>query len=140
MSPFRRKLAKELNRPSNSIQIQDSNCTYDDIIELTTKMNSRFNYKTQIQEIARRVLVSLFPPFILDRYPTWFARPFPIFSARMCAWATVVGGTWGSPAMRVGRNLGVHTMSHDGHTGLFKASQATPWTLLWRHRRSYEIH
>lgn len=97
MSLFRRKLAEELSRPSNSIQIQDSNCTHDDfngIIELTTKMNSRFNNKTQIQEIARRVLVSLFPPFILDRYPTWFARPFPIFSARMCAWATVVGGTW----------------------------------------------
>ena len=97
MSLFRRKLAEELSRPGNSIQIQDSNCTYDDfngIIELTTKMNSRFNNKTQIQEIARRVLVSLFPPFILDRYPTWFARPFPIFSARMCAWATVVGGTW----------------------------------------------
>ena len=94
MSLFQRKLAEELNRPSNSIQIQDSNCTYDDIIELTTNMNSRYNNKTQIQEIARRVLVSLFPPFILDRYPTWFAQPFPIFSARMCAWATVVGGTW----------------------------------------------
>ena len=97
MSLFRRKLAEELNRPSNSIQIQDSNCTYDDfngIIELTSNMNSRYNNKTQIQEIAHRVLVSLFPPFILDRYPTWFARPFPILSARMCAWATVVGGTW----------------------------------------------
>ena len=97
MSLFRMKLSEQLNRPGNSIRIEDSKRAVDDfegIIELTYNMNSRYNNRTQIQEIAREVLVSLFPPFILHRYPSWFARPFPVFSARMCAWATVVGGTW----------------------------------------------
>lgn len=97
MSLFRTKLAEQLTRPGNSIRIRDSKLALDDfqgIIELTYDMNSRYKNITQIQEIACDVLVSLFPSFILDRYPSWFARPFPKFSARMCAWATVVGGTW----------------------------------------------
>ena len=97
MSLFRVKLAERLNRPSNNIQTADSNLALDDfmgIIELTSSMNSQYNNRTEVQEIAREVLVSLFPSFILDRYPSWFATPFPDFSARMCAWATVVGGTW----------------------------------------------
>lgn len=97
MSLFRAKLSEQLNKPGNSIRIEDSRRAADDfegIIELTSIMNSRYNNRTEIQEIARDVLVSLFPPFILHRYPSWFARPFPMFSARMCAWATVVGGTW----------------------------------------------
>ncbi|KAL3807132.1 hypothetical protein ACHAXA_010183 [Cyclostephanos tholiformis] len=97
MSLFRAKLSERLNNPGNSILIEDSRLAADDfegIVELTSKMNSRYNNRTEIHEIAREVLVSLFPPFILDRYPSWFARPFPVFSARMCAWATVVGGTW----------------------------------------------
>lgn len=97
MSLFRARLSGQLNKPGSSIRIEDSRRAADDfegIIELTFKMNSRYNNRTEIQEIARKVLVSLFPPFILQRYPSWFARPFPVFSARMCAWATVVGGTW----------------------------------------------
>ncbi|KAL3761463.1 hypothetical protein ACHAW5_001393 [Stephanodiscus triporus] len=120
MSIFRIKLSEQLNRPSNSIRIDDSKRELDDfegIIELTSNMNSRYNNRTQIQEIAREVLVSLFPPFILHLYPSWFARPFPVSSARMCAWATVVGGTWlmgecevnDVPEMGIdgGRDLGV---------------------------------
>ena len=97
MSLFRIKLSERLDRPSNSIRIPDSKLRTDDfqgIIEITYSMNSQYNNRTQVQELAREVLVSLFPTFILDRYPSWFAKPFPDFSARMCAWATVVGGTW----------------------------------------------
>lgn len=97
MSTFRTKLSERLDRSDNSIRIKDSPLATNDfkgIIELTTTMNSQYTNRTQIQEIARDVLVSLFPTFILDRYPTWFANPFPEFSAKMCAWATVVGGTW----------------------------------------------
>jgi len=97
MSLFRVKLSERLNRPSNNIRIADSNLPLNDfkgINELTYSMNSQYNNRTQVQEIAEDVLVALFPPFILDRYPSWFAMPFPDFSAKMCAWATTVGGTW----------------------------------------------
>lgn len=92
MTLFRTKLAEKL-----SDRIPDSSKSCSDfmgIVELTSSMNAEYKNRTEIQELACEVLVSLFPPFILDRYPTWFAKPFPNFSARMCAWATVVGGTW----------------------------------------------
>lgn len=97
MSLFRVKLSERLTRSSNKIQAVDSKLALNDfngIVEITSIMNSQYNNRTEVQEMARDVLVSLFPSFILDRYPLWFARPFPDFSARMCAWATVVGGTW----------------------------------------------
>lgn len=97
MSLFRFKLAERLNRPDDDIRVPDSKLALNDfagIVEITSAMNSQYNNRTQVQELAREVLVSLFPPFILDRYPSWFAQPFPVFSAKMCAWATVVGGTW----------------------------------------------
>lgn len=86
------------------------------IIEIAARMNSQYNNRTQVQTIAQDVLVSLFPTFILDRYPSWFAKPFPEFSAKMCAWATCVGGTWlmgessvnNIPNMEIGgENMGV---------------------------------
>ena len=97
MSFFRYKLAQRLNRPDNAIITPDSKLPLNDfmgIIDLTTRMNTQHFNRETIQTMAQDVLVSLFPKFILDRYPTWFAQPFPDFSARMCAWATCVGGTW----------------------------------------------
>ena len=97
MSLFRVKLAERLNNINNEIRTQDSKLPLNDfmgIVELTSSMNAEYNNRTEVQELAREVLVSLFPTFILDRYPSWFAQPFPIFSAKMCAWATMVGGTW----------------------------------------------
>eukprot|EP00986_Skeletonema_menzelii_P005724 scaffold2119_cov138-Skeletonema_menzelii.AAC.4 len=97
MSLFRYKLAQRLNRPDNAIITPDSKLPLNDfmgIIDLTTRMNSQHFDRATIHAMAQDVLVSLFPKFILDRYPTWFAQPFPDFSARMCAWATCVGGTW----------------------------------------------
>jgi len=97
MSLFRVKLSERLERPTNNIRVADSKLPPNDftgIIELTSSMNSQYNNRTEVQEMARDVLVSLFPTFILDRYPSWFAEPFPEFSAKMCAWATVVGGMW----------------------------------------------
>lgn len=102
MSLFRVKLSERINRPSNiinnnNIRTPDSKLALNDfmgIVELASSMNSQYNNRTQVQNMAQDVLVSLFPPFILDRYPSWFAKPFPEFSAKMCAWATTVGGTW----------------------------------------------
>lgn len=97
LSSFRTKLSERLYRSDNVIRIKDSQLAKDEfagIIELTTVMNSQYTNRTQIQEMSRDVLISLFPLFILERFPSWFAKPFPEFSAKMCAWATVVGGTW----------------------------------------------
>ena len=97
MSLFRYQLSQRLNRPDNTIITPDSKLPLNDfmgIIDLATRMNSQHFNRAKIQTMAQDVLVSLFPTFILDRYPSWFAQPFPVFSARMCAWATVVGGTW----------------------------------------------
>ena len=97
MSLFRCKLSQRLNRPDNTIITPDSILPLNDfmgIIDLTARMNSQHSNRKTIQTMAQDVLVSLFPRFILDRYPSWFAKPYPKFSAKMCAWATVVGGTW----------------------------------------------
>jgi hypothetical protein len=97
MSLFRFKLAQRLSRSDNEIIIPDSKLPLNDfmgIIDLTSRMNAQHSNRKTVQTYAQEVLVSLFPTFILDRYPSWFAKPFPEFSAKMCAWATVVGGTW----------------------------------------------
>lgn len=98
-SLFRSKLASRLcqKQHPNEIAISDSTRPLDDfqgIIEITHSMNSRYANRTVVQSLAQDVLVSLFPPFILNRYPSWFARPFPGFSSKMCAYATVAFGTW----------------------------------------------
>lgn len=87
---FRSKLASRLGQDQhpNEIVIADSSRPYHNfmgIIELTHSMNSQYNNRTTVQHLAQDVLVSLFPSFILDRYPKWFAEPFPEFSCRMCA-------------------------------------------------------
>ena len=98
LSLFRRKLASRLSTPlsETEIAIPDSSITddYSAIISLTHKMNLQYSNRTTVQLLAQEVLVSLFPKFILDRFPLWFARPFPDFSANMCAYATVAFGTW----------------------------------------------
>jgi hypothetical protein len=64
------------------------------IIEITHAMNTQYTNRTAVQLLAQDTLISLFPPFILDRYPSWFAKPFPEFSSKMCAYATMAFGTW----------------------------------------------
>ena len=76
MSLFRQKLAEKIDRlPDSKLPKND----FMGIIELTSGMNLQYNNRTQVQELAQGVLVSLFPPFILKRFPTWFAKPFPNF-------------------------------------------------------------
>lgn len=96
---FRGRLASRLcnTQTPDEIVIADSLLPYDDfeaIIDITHSMNSRYSNRTVVQTLAQDVLISLFPPFILDRFPSWFAKPFPVFSSKMCAYATVAFGTW----------------------------------------------
>jgi len=76
MTLFRTKLAEKIDRlPDSNLPKNDFNA----IIELTSGMNIQYNNRTQVQELAQGVLISLFPTFILKRFPAWFARPFPNF-------------------------------------------------------------
>lgn len=87
---YQRQLPDANHIPDSSFPLHD----YRGIIELARAMNFNYTNRRQVQSIAQDVLVSLFPPFILERYPSWFAIPFPEFSSKMCAFATVTFGTW----------------------------------------------
>ncbi|KAL3774191.1 hypothetical protein ACHAWO_000471 [Cyclotella atomus] len=96
---FRERLASRLGERQhpNEIIIPDSSRPYHDfmgIIEITHAMNTQYTNRTAVQILAQDTLISLFPSFILDRYPSWFAKPFPEFSSKMCAYATMAFGTW----------------------------------------------
>ena len=76
MGLFRNKLAEKINRvPDSKLPKND----FMGIVDLTSGMNIQYNNRTQVQDLAQEVLISLFPPFILERFPTWFAKPFPNF-------------------------------------------------------------
>jgi len=102
----------------------DSKLPHDDykgLMELTTAMNSRFSDKREVQLISQSVLgmpmkgysrsknprfrflmlellcilsVSLFPSWLPPRFAVMFSKPFPAFSCRLNAWATMMAGTW----------------------------------------------
>ncbi|KAL7475492.1 hypothetical protein ACHAW6_001404 [Cyclotella cf. meneghiniana] len=96
---FRTKLSSRLSNKKHPTEIAIPDAPhpshdYGAIIELTHTMNSQYRNRTAVQSLAQDVLISLFPSLILDRYPSWFARPFPKFSSQMCAYATVAFGTW----------------------------------------------
>ena len=137
---FRAKLAARLDR---TLRIPDSRRAPDDfagIVELTSRMNAISNNRTEVQEMAREVLVSCFPSFVLDRYATWFAAPFPRFSSQMCARATVWFATWlGACVLRCARRC-VSLMRSSGtsprflclsiHSGRMR-SKRYPWVEHW---------
>jgi hypothetical protein len=75
----------------------DSKLPQDDyvgLIELASAMNSRYSDRTQVQQIAQATLRSLFPSWMPPQFSILFSKPFPEFSSRLNAWATMVGGTW----------------------------------------------
>eukprot|EP00547_Thalassionema_nitzschioides_P010789 CAMPEP_0194263408 /NCGR_PEP_ID=MMETSP0158-20130606/47042_1 /TAXON_ID=33649 /ORGANISM="Thalassionema nitzschioides, Strain L26-B" /LENGTH=191 /DNA_ID=CAMNT_0039003591 /DNA_START=2231 /DNA_END=2806 /DNA_ORIENTATION=- len=57
-------------------------------------MNARYSDRTQVQNVAQQVLVSIFPLWLSRFYSIFFSGPFPQFSCRMNAWAALIVGTW----------------------------------------------
>jgi Beta-carotene isomerase D27-like, C-terminal len=86
---FRKQLAKHVGWDS-ALPIWD----YNGIIEITQYMNRSFRSRKLIQETSQNVLLSLFPSWLPKQFGIMFSQPFPIFSARLNAWATCVAGTW----------------------------------------------
>mmetsp|Transcript_31127 Transcript_31127/g.75224 ORF Transcript_31127/g.75224 Transcript_31127/m.75224 type:complete len:495 (-) Transcript_31127:1337-2821(-) len=74
-----------------SLNISDG---YAGIIELTEALNARYTDRLVVQHKARLTLRQLFPSWLPPWFAVLFARPFPQFSARLNAWATLMGGTW----------------------------------------------
>uniref|UniRef100_A0A7S4VAG1 Beta-carotene isomerase D27-like C-terminal domain-containing protein n=3 Tax=Ditylum brightwellii TaxID=49249 RepID=A0A7S4VAG1_9STRA len=67
---------------------------YKGLMELTTALNARYSDRTQVQLLAQEVLKSLFPAWLLSQFIVMFAKPFPVFSAKLNALATAILGTW----------------------------------------------
>ena len=86
---FRTKMAEKVGIDSN-LPKDD----YQGLIELTAAMNARFSDRKQVQKLAQDVLRSLFPSWLPRSFGRMFAKPFPEFSSRLNAWATLMAGTW----------------------------------------------
>mmetsp|Transcript_28895 Transcript_28895/g.43637 ORF Transcript_28895/g.43637 Transcript_28895/m.43637 type:complete len:271 (+) Transcript_28895:238-1050(+) len=67
---------------------------YQGIVELCAAMNARYSNRTQVQNVAQQVLVSIFPPWLSNFYSKYFSKPFPRFSSRLNAHAALIVGTW----------------------------------------------
>lgn len=64
------------------------------IVELTNALNSRFSDKEKVQTICVDVIKSIFPPWFCKFFVIFFAKPFPMFSAKLLAFMVRVFGTW----------------------------------------------
>lgn len=89
MKLFRSSLAEHVGVDSDKPQND-----YMGLMELTAAMNARYSDRSQVHRIAQDVLISLFPSWMPGSYSVLFSKPFPEFSSRMNAWATMVAGTW----------------------------------------------
>jgi hypothetical protein len=90
LSIFRTKFSQQIE----GMDSQLPNTDYQGLMELTAALNARYSSRETAQRIAQNVLRSLFPSWLPPQFAIMFAKPFPEFSARMNAWATVVMGTW----------------------------------------------
>jgi len=89
LSIFRMKMAEKVGFDSD-LPKND----YSGLIELSAALNSRYSDRTEVQNIAHNILRALFPSWLPGAFDWMFAKPFPEFSARMNAWATLMAGTW----------------------------------------------
>eukprot|EP00566_Odontella_aurita_P015772 CAMPEP_0113526830 /NCGR_PEP_ID=MMETSP0015_2-20120614/960_1 /TAXON_ID=2838 /ORGANISM="Odontella" /LENGTH=284 /DNA_ID=CAMNT_0000425201 /DNA_START=161 /DNA_END=1015 /DNA_ORIENTATION=- /assembly_acc=CAM_ASM_000160 len=89
MALFRTRLAERVGVDSN-LPKND----YQGLMELVAAMNARFSDRRDVQKIAQYTLRSLFPSWLPGQFGVMFAKPFPAFSSRLNAWATMMTGTW----------------------------------------------
>lgn len=89
MKMFRSRMAEKVGVDSK-LPHED----YQGLMELTAAMNARYSDRLVVQRLSQTILVSLFPSWMPGSYAVLFSKPFPAFSSRMNAWATMVAGTW----------------------------------------------
>lgn len=89
LSMFRTKLAEQVGVDSDKEKTD-----YEGLMDLVKAMNARFSDRAEIQRRSQKTLSLLFPSWMPPSYSVLFSKPFPAFSSRMNAWATMVAGTW----------------------------------------------
>ncbi|KAG1677799.1 hypothetical protein FOA52_008563 [Chlamydomonas sp. UWO 241] len=87
MGLFRRKMVAALGEDT-AVQ------GYDGVIELTRRLNSKFPTPRGTQVATVGILRSLMPSWLPGLFAVLFARPLPIFSAKMNAWVTALTCEW----------------------------------------------
>jgi len=90
LTVFRTKMAEQIGTQYDSDLPKDD---YQGLMELAGTMNVKYD-KAEVQILSQNILLTLFPSWLPNAFGWMFAKPFPIFSARMNAWATAVAGTW----------------------------------------------
>jgi hypothetical protein len=90
LTVFRTKMAEQIGTEYDSDLPKDD---YQGLMELAGTMNVKYD-KKEVQRLSQNILLTLFPSWLPKAFGWMFAKPFPIFSARMNAWATAVAGTW----------------------------------------------
>ena len=84
---FRRRMAEELGRDS-------AMSGYDAIVDMSRQLKARGPGASGTRLATQRILVSLFPSWLLPAFRVMFARPFPAFSLRLNAWVTALTCQW----------------------------------------------
>ena len=90
LTVFRTKMAEQIGPQYDSKLPKDD---YQGLMELAGTMNVKYNQR-EAQKLSQNILRTLFPSWLPNAFGWMFAKPFPAFSAKMNAWATVVAGTW----------------------------------------------
>mmetsp|Transcript_27681 Transcript_27681/g.78271 ORF Transcript_27681/g.78271 Transcript_27681/m.78271 type:complete len:307 (+) Transcript_27681:198-1118(+) len=87
MTLFRRKMALAVEEDSEL-------CGYNAIVDLTWKLNTKFDTPEATQTATVGILISLMPSWLLKLFKVMFARPLPGLSNAMCAFVTVATCQW----------------------------------------------
>ena len=82
---FRTKMAGQLG-----VRDDDYDEGYRGMVKLARELNARPHTRENTQAILR----SLFPSWLPAQFATLFARPFPAFSAKLNAYATLLSCQW----------------------------------------------
>jgi len=100
--------------------VEMNDIIFGDITKLSKALLSRHSSITIVQELATSALNNCFPRFILEQYPKLFSDPFPLFSARMNAWAMQNFGVWLVGDMKLA-SFEMGPEDDESHTGIDQA-------------------
>ena len=84
---FRRRMAEELGRDS-------AMHGYDAIVDMSRQLKARGPGPEGTRRATQRILVSLFPTWLLPAFRVMFAKPYPAFSLKLNAWVTALTCQW----------------------------------------------
>ena len=81
------------NSVANELGITDPPSNYQQLISTINELTIS-KPPNEVNESGKRMLVGLFPSWLLSQYKWMFAKPFPKFSVWMNAWVTHLATNW----------------------------------------------